>query len=207
MRRAIKGSLPSPAITEPLLRRNYLGNETNLKLTACGKPDVHCMETLWRTHNQRHTLFRLQVLAVSFPSIHTAAPACACEDAWESNWSFWQLLACLFDFTVPPLIHFHFIASSYSAVCVCVCVSKQSLLFTRWNAPWHCDSCVELVSYEQSLTWNAILETHTRSDSSKTFPLLFHCVTEDEGGNNWGSRHKEKTCIPYSLWFKFHFDI
>lgn len=135
MRRAIKGSLPSPAITEPLLRRNYLGNETNLKLTACGKPDVHCMETLWRTHNQRHTLFRLQVLAVSFPSIHTAAPTCACEDAWESNWSFWQLLACLFDFTVPPLIHFHFIAPSYSAVCVSVCMCVQSV------APFHALKC------------------------------------------------------------------
>lgn len=165
----------------------------------------------WRhcdAHTTRDTLcLDCRCWLLVFHLFIQAAPTCACEDAWESNWSFWQLLACLFDFTVPPLIHFHFIASSYSAVCVCVCVSKQSLLFTRWNAPWHCDSCVELVSYEQSLTWNAILETHTRSDSSKTFPLLFHCVTEDEGGNNWGSRHKEKTCIPYSLWFKFHFDI
>lgn len=118
-----------------------------------------------------------------------------------------HLLVCL---TLPCRPLFTFISlPRLTALCVwvCVCVSNQSLLFTRWNAPWHCDSCVELVSYEQSLTWNAILETHTRSDSSKTFPLLFHCVTEDEGGNNWGSRHKEKTCIPYSLWFKFHFDI
>lgn len=71
MRRAIKGSLLSPAIKELLLRRNYLGNETNLKLTAHGKPDVHYMETLTHTHTYSETpKLGLIVLAVGFTPLH-----------------------------------------------------------------------------------------------------------------------------------------
>lgn len=83
MKRAIKGSLPSPAITELLLRRNYLGNETNLKLTACGKPDVHYMGTLTHTHTHifinAHS-FGLKVLAVKCPTyswLDISVRACA----------------------------------------------------------------------------------------------------------------------------------
>lgn len=69
-KRAIKGSLPSPAIKELLLQRNYLGNETNLKLTACSKPSVHYM----RSHTHTHRRFGLRVLAALFymhSSLHT----------------------------------------------------------------------------------------------------------------------------------------
>lgn len=134
MRRAIKGSLPSPAITEPLLRRNYLGNETNLKLTACGKPDVHCMETLWRTHNQRHTRFRLQVLAVSFPSIHTS----------RTDVRLWRCLGVqLILLTVTCLSVWLYRAAPYSLSfhclvlqrCVCVCMCVQAV------APFHALKC------------------------------------------------------------------
>lgn len=76
MRRAIKGSLLSPAITELLLWRNYLGNETNLKLTALGKPDVHYMETLTHTHTYSETPnLVLMVLAVGFTPLHVCTYA------------------------------------------------------------------------------------------------------------------------------------
>lgn len=38
-----------------------------------------------------------------------------------------------------------------------------------------------LVVYAQSLTWNAILETHTLSDSRKVFLLLIYRVIEGKG--------------------------
>lgn len=93
----------------------------------------------WRhcdAHTTRDTLcLDCRCWLLVFHLFIQAAPTCACEDAWESNWSFWQLLACLFDFTVPPLIHFHFIAPSYSAVCVSVCMCVQSV------APFHALKC------------------------------------------------------------------
>lgn len=75
-KRAIKGSLPSPAIKELLLQRNYLGNETNLKLTACGKPSVHYMRSHIHIHSDAHThrRFGLRALAALFymhSSLHT----------------------------------------------------------------------------------------------------------------------------------------
>lgn len=185
MRRAIKGSLPSPAITELLLRRNYLGNETNLKLTACGKPDVHYMGTLWHTHIQRHTRFGLIVLAVSFPPIYY------CTSVWVHtrahrhphleqthqlmlgkmrrrpiNPSDSYLFVCL---TLPVCHLFSFI-SWPPLLLLCVSPSICSFSHVEMLSDTVTPVCtLELVSYEQSLTWNAILETHTLSDSSKTF--------------------------------------
>lgn len=142
MRRAIKGSLPSPAITELLLRRNYLGNETNLKLTACGEFDVYYMGTL--SHMHSHTQFALLELAVSFPPTHlctsvrvhvptptfkTNASTHACRDVPESDWSFWQLLVCLLGFIGLPLVFFHFIAPLLLR-CVCVCVQALARFHT-----------------------------------------------------------------------------
>ncbi len=126
--------------------------------------------------------------------------------------SFQQIRVCLLDFTRIPLVFFHFMAPLLRCVrvCVCLCASvfgyKNPILFTRWNAPWHCDSCVELVSYEQSLTWNAILETHTFSDSSKNLFADIPLCIERWRVNNSSSRHEEKLAV-FSLWFTFYFDI
>ncbi len=97
------------------------------------------------------------------------------------------LFVCL---TLPGCHLFSFISFPPSCCCVCVCPSICSLSHVEMLSDTVTPVCtLEPVSYEQSLTWNAILETHTLSDSSKTFSPLIHRVMGGERGNNSRSRH------------------
>lgn len=136
----------------------------------------HC-DTQPHAHIHRHTQLGLIVLAVQFPTyswVHVHRLELAKMRRRPINPFDSYLFVCL---TLPGCHLFSFISFAPSYCCVCVCPSIRSLSRFEMLPDTVTPVCtLELVSYEQSLTWNAILETHTLSDSSKNlFAVVLSC--------------------------------